>query len=282
MPHYNEPSTPAATITDIDQKVTDADPRDVGNTPTVVNGDSSSPESLPYWLVNVPRSEWPAECPEYLRDLVPKSIKCLSTPDEAYKRQDWELVKEIVGTNHIERFQRVPSDLRRYLEYTAQIKKKYGSVMDFIVQKRLHWGEGKPEDLKPKGCPFEFDACLADQFPESPEDIKILYNDWPYGVETDIIHLVVWVKFELEDDPATDDLTPKARQEIEEYVRRTFCARIPREEIVWFKNWKSLKSVHAIEHFHVMIHNPDMDFVRELTHGDMPLIERVKNGESEF
>ncbi|KAJ9245982.1 hypothetical protein DTO027B5_7573 [Paecilomyces variotii] len=270
MPHYNESSTPAETIADIDQKVTDADPSDVDNNIPTVN-DDSSPGSLPYWLVNVPRSEWPAECPEYLRDLVPKSIKCLSTPDEAYKRQDWELVKEIVGTNHIERFQRVPSDLRRYLEYTAQIKKKYGSVMDFIVKKRLHWGEGRPQDLKPKGRPFECD-----------EDIKILYNDWPYGVETDIIHLVVWVKFDLEDDPATDDLTPKARQEIEEYVQRTFCSRIPREEIVWFKNWKSLKSVHAIEHFHVMIHNPDMDFVRELTHGDMPLIERVKNGESGF
>jgi len=95
MPHYNEPSTPAETITDIDQKVTDADTRDVDDIPTV--NDDSSPGSLPYWLVNVPRSEWPAECPEYLRDLVPKSIKCLSTPDEAYKRQDWELVKEIVG-----------------------------------------------------------------------------------------------------------------------------------------------------------------------------------------
>lgn len=63
-----------------------------------------------------------------------------------------------IGTNHIERFQRVPSDLRRYLEYTAQIKKKYGSVMDFIVKKRLHWGEGRPQDLKPKGRPFECDG----------------------------------------------------------------------------------------------------------------------------
>lgn len=52
----------------------------------------------------------------------------------------------------------MPSDLRRYYEYTSQIKKKYGSVMNFIVRERLHWGEGKPEDLKPKGKPFEFDG----------------------------------------------------------------------------------------------------------------------------
>lgn len=96
MPHYTEPSTPVATITHIDQKVTDNATRDADHI-TTITGNGSASESLPYWLVNVPRSEWPAECPEFLRDLVPKSIKCLSTPDEAYKRQDWELVKQIVG-----------------------------------------------------------------------------------------------------------------------------------------------------------------------------------------
>lgn len=82
-------------------------------------------------------------------------------------------------------------------------------------------------------CPCIGDlACVADQFLNChTEDLKILYNDWPYGVETNIIHLVVWVKFELEDDPATDDLTPQARQEIEEYVQKTFCLRMPREEV---------------------------------------------------
>lgn len=125
------------------------------------------------------------------------------------------------------------------------------------------------------------------------DDIRILYNDWPYGVDTDIIHLVVWTKFELEDDPATDELTPHVREAIERYVLRTFCSRVPADQVcqlqyeydgrrelmvfqvVWFKNWKSLKSVHAVEHFHVMLHRPDMAFVREITRGDVPLIERV-------
>lgn len=88
----------------------------------------------------------------------------------------------------------------------------------------------------------------------------------------------MWVKFDLEDDPKTDDLTPKARKDIDDYVQRTFCSRVPSEQVVWFKNWKSLKSVHAVEHFHVMLNNPDMDFVREITRGDIPLIERVRIG----
>lgn len=107
------------------------------------------------------------------------------------------------------------------------------------------------------------------------EDIRILYNDWPYGIDKDIIHLVVWTKFELADDPVTGELTSHARAAIEQYVRTRFYSRVAAKQVVWFKNWKSLKSVHAVEHFHVMLHRPDMAFVREITRGDVPLIERV-------
>ena len=58
-----------------------------------------------------------------------------------------------------------------------------------------------------------------------------MHNDWPYGIEKDIVHLVVWTKFELEDDPVTDDLTPRARQEIDNYVKKTFCSRVPSEKV---------------------------------------------------
>ena len=66
----------------------------------------------------------------------------------------------VAGTNRIDRFQRVPSDLRKYLAYTAQIKLDYGSVMRFVVKERLGWGDGNAEDLKPKGRPFEFDGMI--------------------------------------------------------------------------------------------------------------------------
>lgn len=61
---------------------------------------SLAPKTLPYWLVNVPRSQWTAECPSYLRDMSQKNIEVLSTPDEQYRRQGWELVKEIVRMFH--------------------------------------------------------------------------------------------------------------------------------------------------------------------------------------
>ncbi|KAL4910910.1 hypothetical protein BDW74DRAFT_142065 [Aspergillus multicolor] len=215
--------------------------------------------SIPYWNVNVPRAQWTVECPSFLRDQSEKNTSILSTPDEQYQRQGWELVRQIVETNKIDQFQRLPSDLRKYLEYKEQIIAKYGSIMRFVVKERLCWGEGNAEDQKPKGRPFEYE-----------EDMRILQNDWPYGLTEGIVHLVVWTKFILEDDPATDDLTPRARREIDDFVKRTFCSRMAQDKVVWFKNWRSLKSVHAVEHFHVMLHNPDPSFVEKITGADVP------------
>ncbi|OAL74351.1 hypothetical protein A7D00_2384 [Trichophyton violaceum] len=242
----------------------------------------AEPEGLPYWLVNVPRDRWPAECPDYLCNLPAKNISILSTPDSEYVRQDWDLVRQIIGvflvdrfnlvishtqltlawaaSNRIDLFRRVPSDLRRYLEYTSYAKSKYGSVMNFVVRERLRW----ENNMAPRGSrPFD-----------NPDDHKILYNDWPYGVEEGIVHLVVWTKFTFEDDPVADDLTPRARKEIDDFVDSTFRSRVPAEKVIWFRNWKSLKSVHAVEHFHVMLYRPDMEFVHEVTDGDVPLIDK--------
>ncbi|KAM5449868.1 hypothetical protein MaudCBS49596_004630 [Microsporum audouinii] len=217
-------------------------------------------EKLPYWLVNVPQDRWPSKCPDYLCNLPEKSINTLSTPDNEYVRQDWDLVKQIIASNRIDLFRRVPSDLRRYLEYTSYIVSKYGSVMNFVVRERLHW----ENNMTPRGSrPFE-----------NPADHRILYNDWPYGVEEGIIHLVVWTKFTFEDDPVADDLTPYARKEIDDFVESTFRSRVPAEKVIWFRNWKSLKSVHAVEHFHVMLYRPDMEFIHQVTDGDVPLIDK--------
>ncbi|EFQ99763.1 hypothetical protein MGYG_02776 [Nannizzia gypsea CBS 118893] len=229
----------------------------------------AEPEKLPYWLMNIPRDRWPAECPDYLCNLPAKNVSILSTPDSEYVRQDWSLVQQIIASNRIDLFRRVPSDLRRYLEYTSYVKSKYGSVMNFVVRERLGW----ENNMAPRGLrPFENPGYI--KYHLAGSDHKILYNDWPYGVEEGIIHLVVWTKFTFEDDPATDDLTPRARKEIDDFVDLTFRSRVPAEKVIWFRNWKSLKSVHAVEHFHVMLYQPDMEFVHEVTDGDVPLIDK--------
>ncbi|KAH9902141.1 hypothetical protein F4778DRAFT_110493 [Xylariomycetidae sp. FL2044] len=221
-----------------------------------------SVDSLPFWQVNIPENERTEECPEFLRSLSAKDMGIIGTPDSDYHVSTWPEVQRIVADNRLDAFRRVPSELRRYIGYTWKLKQDYGSVMSFVLTKRLHWDE----PVRPRGRPFE-----------SADDVKILWNDWPYGIDKRIVHLVVWTKFDLEEDPVTTDLTDTARAEIEEYVRRTFGSRVPEDRLVWFKNWRSLKSVHAVEHFHVMLFDPDPAFIDEITNGDVPLSRKVED-----
>lgn len=166
--------------------------------------------ALPYWQVNVPPEHRTEECPEGLRNLSAKDVGILSTPDAEYVPQSWETVRRFVATNRLDLFQRVPSELRRYRLFIHQLIQEHGSVMNFVLRRRLGWEEPSVY----KGKPFEVD-----------EDLKILVNDWPYGIDERIVHLVVWTKFELEEDLATGDLTEVARGEIEAYVDKTFRSR---------------------------------------------------------
>lgn len=45
--------------------------------------------------------------------------------------------------------------------------------------------------------------------------------------------------------------------------------------MTWFKNWAALKSVHALEHFHVMLYDPSPVFVERITEGDVPMSRKV-------
>ncbi|KAH9861062.1 hypothetical protein IAQ61_010798 [Plenodomus lingam] len=213
---------------------------------------------LEFWKVNVPPEQWPATCPDFLRNCGEKDRSIIGTPDEQYTNLTWEQVKEIIKTDKVDKFQRRPSELRRYREFTYDLVKKHGSVMKFIVEERLKW-----DSMAAKGGPFEYD-----------EDIKILYNDWPYGISPSITHLVVWTKFELEDDPVTGRCTPASRRAIGEYVQRVFGGKA--KEVAWFKNWKSLKSVQSVEHFHVMLYGADEEFLKEVTGGDMSMSEKCR------
>jgi hypothetical protein len=163
------------------------------------------------------------------------------------------------GTNRVDKFHRVPSDLRRYRQFTHRLVKEYGSILNFIVNERLQW-----KSMAPRGKPFEYD-----------DDIKILYNDWPYGVDEKIVHLVIWTKFELPEIPNTDDLTPETRDGIEKFMLKTFAPKMRPEHTIWFKNWTSLKSVHAVEHFHVMLYDPDPEFIKFITNDDAPMASLV-------
>ncbi|KAF2723563.1 hypothetical protein K431DRAFT_310984 [Polychaeton citri CBS 116435] len=222
-----------------------------------------------FWNTNLPAALHTPACPSYLQYAFsnPKDRQILSTPDAAYQRQTWEEVQDFIKTNRIDMFQRVPSQLRLYREYCDKLVGQYGSVMRFVVEERLGWSEHEGEREGGFGC---------------QDNYKILLNDWPYGVDERIVHLVIWTKFPLPVDHNSElgDLTVEGRQMIDEFVDRKFVSKCGSDRTIWFKNWSSLKSIHAVEHLHVMLFDPDREFIKEVTHADVALAEKVAKGEA--
>ena len=54
-------------------------------------------EPLPFWLVNVPRDQWPPECPDFLKDLSDKDRRIIGTPDCRYEKLTWEEVRHWIS-----------------------------------------------------------------------------------------------------------------------------------------------------------------------------------------
>lgn len=55
-------------------------------------------EPLPFWLVNVPRNQWPTECPEFLKEIGEKDRSIIGTPDHEYTRLSWDECQQIIST----------------------------------------------------------------------------------------------------------------------------------------------------------------------------------------
>lgn len=82
----------AEAFTTIDNALTDAEP---GADASQVHLTAQKP--LPYWLVNVPRSQWPATCPDFLKGLPDKNIDILATLDADFRLLNWDEAKDLVS-----------------------------------------------------------------------------------------------------------------------------------------------------------------------------------------
>lgn len=170
-----------------------------------------------------------------------------------------------VARDDLGALKRKPSDLRRYLAWSAEMKSQYGSIMNYICQCRLHWslpGSGSGESGT-----FKNPRPFAD-----PEDYKILRNDWPYGLTPGISHLVVWLRTPIAVRSEEGHLTDESRALIDGFVQKTFVARLtsdarpferPEEQVLWFKNWVGLQSVRALEHVHILVRDVPEDILVE-------------------
>lgn len=64
----------------------------VGTAPAI-NGEEVQ---LPFWLINIPKNQWPGQCPEFLINASERDKKIMSVPNDQYQRATWEEVQEYI------------------------------------------------------------------------------------------------------------------------------------------------------------------------------------------
>lgn len=195
----------------------------------------------------------------------------LSITDKDFKPHTWENLKEIVATNKLEKLVRWPSDTKRYMKWTADTKKEYGSIINFVARERLRW---TPKSTPEGGLTFDYESPIPFQ---NINDYKTLPNDWPYGLDQGISHIIVWLKNRLEIQPPPGDLTPAAKAQVNAFIDKEFVQPLAQltgesDNVIWFKNWVALQSVPGIDHVHVLLRNVPKSIIdAKWTNGEQPL-----------
>ncbi|KAK0710890.1 hypothetical protein B0H67DRAFT_494201, partial [Lasiosphaeris hirsuta] len=183
----------------------------------------------------------------------------LSLTDDEYTYHTWDDLRSIVQNNELSVLKRKPSDLRRYIKWTAETKAEYGSMTNYLLAHRLPKSWGLPPFNPVSAVPFE-----------EPSDFEVLLNDWPYGFVPGITHIVVWTRTTIPIDLDKGDLTPESRKLVADFIERHFVDSLGpggEEKVVWFKNWVALQSVRALEHIHVLVRDVDPAIIKKWTQG---------------
>ncbi|KAK3369162.1 hypothetical protein B0T24DRAFT_532599 [Lasiosphaeria ovina] len=181
----------------------------------------------------------------------------LSQTDDEYAYHTWEDLRSIIQNNNLSVLKRKPSDLRRYMKWTAETKAEYGNMTNYLLAHRLPKAWGSPPFSPVSETPF------AD-----PSDYRVLLNDWPYGFVPGIVHIVVWTRTTIPTASGAGDMTPESRKLVADFVKRFFVDRLGpggEDRVMWFKNWVALQSVRALEHVHVLVKDIDAAVIGEWT-----------------
>ncbi|CAN9162955.1 unnamed protein product [Alternaria sp. RS040] len=184
----------------------------------------------------------------------------LSLRDADFTPHSWSNLHHLISTNQLEELKRWPSSLKAYLAWTAHVKKKYGSVMTYLLDQRLLW-----EPIEDETGALRFDVRNTTPFADS-DDYKILRNDWTYSFEPGIRHIVVWLKQRLPVD-AAGALSDVGRDMVKDFVKREFREKAEEQEegskVIWFKNTTNLQSVRSLEHVHVLVRDVEEEVLSQ-------------------
>lgn len=160
----------------------------------------------------------------------------------------WDEIKLIVSTNKLELFARSYAQTQSYLDFKKHLKGNNLSIQQYLLDHELHWD---PRELEPDHRLFS-----------DENDVKILLNKFPYYFDKNVVHLCIWTKKSIPNDPNSPvgDISPQTKRLIQTYIDKTFKGY----DLVWFRNWSALQSVRAISHIHVIVKDIDQLHLEEL------------------
>ncbi|CCG82335.1 Putative uncharacterized protein [Taphrina deformans PYCC 5710] len=154
----------------------------------------------------------------------------------------WSEVVDFVSSGSLDRLTRSPTQLREYQEWKRGTLARFGSIERFILEERLEWSR-----------PI---TAVGREPCSDRRDWKCLRNDFPYAMESEVSHLVVWSKVPFETSH-TGELTDHGKAVLEHFLYATLFHDVERDRIVYFLNPPGLKSIAGLEHFHVLLRGVD-------------------------
>lgn len=129
--------------------------------------------------------------------------------------------------------------------------------MEYILVDKLKWTSSM--DKRP--------VAFSEELFGDSRDVRILLNDFPYAMEKGLVHVVVWSRAKIPKMNQDGDITEEAREKLGAFVHEKFVRGLgmAEDDVLWFKNWAALQSIPLVEHFHVLLKEPDMERLKELT-----------------
>ncbi|KAL4785417.1 hypothetical protein BJX76DRAFT_182110 [Aspergillus varians] len=186
----------------------------------------------------------------------------LAQTDEEFHYHDWKDLQDIIARGDLGVLKRKPSDLIRYLQWSKEAKTQYGTITNYICQRRLGWQLPIDDANTTTTNSSSGSVTFTNPIPfADPADYKILRNDWPYGLAKGIDHIVVWSRTPIPVQDEKGVITEESHALIEGFVQRMFVDRLasdggfadPKSHVLWFKNYTALQSVRGLEHVHVLL-----------------------------
>ncbi|KIY71239.1 hypothetical protein CYLTODRAFT_346384 [Cylindrobasidium torrendii FP15055 ss-10] len=139
----------------------------------------------------------------------------------------WTEMKTFVNSGDLGLLKRDKALQKRYDEWNVGLRKRYGSIVNFLVNYRLQWGKPDALSLLPSALstlpPLTSPPVLPDSIepvalPPLPADappyftastppdyISIIQNDWPYSVPNDVEHTLIWTRLPIFHSDLIDD-----------------------------------------------------------------------------